>query len=194
MNVIHRACAEGNLTLVRKLLDEDKDLINLQDARWWTPLFYACDAVDEDIMAFLLENGADVNIRDERLRSALHVTVDREYAESLNTNVASRVVRMLLDAGADPQAKDVEGDTALWKLWLLTDHEENFKPWHWEIIDLLIQEESPKDPCVEGVCTPVHNHSDSVAGFKSSSSFCSGKTDQIKSFQAKINFQNQRNE
>ena len=112
---LQAAAADGRINVVRAVLDFD----------WWvdektpwclrTPLFHAVEAGRIDIVALLLERGADPNeeqpcpeksrARDpEPVTTALHEAV-RHGDEAL--------VRMLLHHGADANARDSTGDTPL---------------------------------------------------------------------------------
>ena len=60
-----------------------------------------------DCVQFLLENGAEPNLRDETGRTPLH------YAAASKEEVAPGIVRALISAGADPRASDNDGRTVL---------------------------------------------------------------------------------
>jgi ankyrin repeat protein len=60
-----------------------------------------------DCVQFLLENGAEPNLRDETGRTPLH------YAAASKEEVAPKIVRALISAGADPRASDNDGRTVL---------------------------------------------------------------------------------
>ena len=78
MKTIHTTCAEGKIALVKRLVKEDKSLINKKDRRQWTPLFYACATGNEELVQFLLKEGANVTMTDNRKRTAMHIAVSKK--------------------------------------------------------------------------------------------------------------------
>jgi ankyrin repeat protein len=88
------AAQAGDLTRVKELvalgcpLDEFDDLGK-------TPLHHAVENEHEDVVAFLIESGADLNAHDERV---IGNTPLGEVAGRCSLAMA----RLLLDAGADP--------------------------------------------------------------------------------------------
>ena len=113
MKTIHTACAGRKIALVKRLVEEDKSLINEKDKRYWTPLFYACATGNEELVQFLLKEGADVTITDNRKRTALHVAVAKKCCGYTKETVSTKTVKLLLEAEADPNAEDVEEKAAL---------------------------------------------------------------------------------
>ncbi|KAH6609876.1 hypothetical protein Trco_003222 [Trichoderma cornu-damae] len=91
-----KAIAEGasSLSLVRA------QLIDLPDANGWRALHIAADSEAEKVVAWLLRNGAAVDSETIEFlrpgRTALH------FAASKTSHTAVRIVRELLDKGANP--------------------------------------------------------------------------------------------
>src|SRR6185369_5733686 len=103
------AAREGCTKCVRALLDGKVD-VNITDPEGVTPLMMAAQNLQFDAAAVLIKAGADVNRWDLWGRSALYLTVDvntvphggRADRPSLDETTGLDVIRMLLEAGANP--------------------------------------------------------------------------------------------
>ena len=143
-----------DLGLVMGLIEEDEKLVNLRDYKRWTPLFYACATNDYEIVWYLLQKGANVNIKDRRSMTPLHVAVTKKCGQLQKNTISCSVVKLLLDAGADPNAKDDETFTPMEKVWCLAD--KRTESWQWGIMLLLANHgaEFPNDDFERGlVCS-----------------------------------------
>jgi ankyrin repeat protein len=118
---IHDAVKRGDLAEIRSLLRNDSTLVFSKDNQGQTPLF---DAPNKAVAELLLDSGADVNARDSRLFTPLHI------AAGGFTN-RKDVVEVLLARGAEVNARDDLGMTPLYlmasssqtsKMELLLDH------------------------------------------------------------------------
>ncbi|KAH0606961.1 uncharacterized protein H6S33_002949 [Morchella sextelata] len=90
--VLHYVVAQGvNLTL------QDRNGTN------WSALHWAAARGGEHMIRFLINRGADVDMRDHQGRTSLH----------LGPWFGTRVVELLVDCGADIGARDGEGNTPL---------------------------------------------------------------------------------
>jgi len=130
---LHDACAEGNAEDVRSLLDQGADIgrrnanyhtpllvasfngklevvkvlikygadVNCRTRTGWTPLMFTSRDGYRDIVELLLEHGADVNTKTETLWTALH----------LASHGCLKIVEVLLNAGADSHARNIDGRT-----------------------------------------------------------------------------------
>ena len=79
--------------------------VNAKDAKGTYPLMLACSYKDNDAMIeLLLSKGADPNIRGP----------NGEIPLALAARYSLKAVQMLVDKGADINAKDNAGFTALW--------------------------------------------------------------------------------
>ena len=89
---------------IRWLLNNGAD-VNNRGINKWSPLRVAVGAGDVDLCDLLLKNGADPNLGDQfGLTPLMSIDFKGDYLEK---------AELLLDNGADIDAKDVEGNTAL---------------------------------------------------------------------------------
>ena len=92
---LHLACTKGHLECVKALLHHlDVDVLN---GCGRTPLQEAVQGGHPDVVSFLLDRGADVNVQDDRGRTALS-KVHSKLAEK--PQEADAIRAMLIDAGA----------------------------------------------------------------------------------------------
>ncbi len=99
------AASEGHVDTARCLL-EARATPDLADDHGTTALMEAARAGANDIVRDLLDADADVTRRDRHDRDALTLA-------SLSSRANAATVTLLVDAGADPQATDGEGRSAL---------------------------------------------------------------------------------
>ncbi|HUV64343.1 MAG TPA: ankyrin repeat domain-containing protein [Sedimentisphaerales bacterium] len=98
---IGEAISMGNMGITKTLFARETDIENRNRL-----LFPAVQSGNEDIVEFFLLNGADVNVRNGwQEETPLHL------AAALKD--ASKMIELLIDKGADPNAKNWKGDTPL---------------------------------------------------------------------------------
>jgi ankyrin repeat protein len=97
------AAKSGNLADARKLLDTGAD-VNERDSDQWTPLMYAANFRNAEMVSELLAKKADVNAKNVYGWTALMLAARKGNKDS---------VAMLLDAGADVNAANSKGSTPL---------------------------------------------------------------------------------
>ncbi|MEX2236700.1 MAG: ankyrin repeat domain-containing protein [Dehalococcoidia bacterium] len=103
-SVLGLACFFGQLEAARLLLRSGADANAVSRNEMGVSAIHAASAADRsDIVALLIESGADVNARQQRDFTALHAAAQHGNAE---------MARMLLEAGADSGAVTNEGKAA----------------------------------------------------------------------------------
>lgn len=99
------AVDEGNLDLVRKLLQEKPALIGARDEGGATALHVAVAKSKTEIVKLLLAKKADVNARDQLSETPLYLAISADDDLVL--------AELLLTAKADPNLADADGNTPL---------------------------------------------------------------------------------
>ena len=103
---IHEACAMGYLNEVKRNIGENKNNTNLFSADGFTPLILACYFGYYDIVDFLIDKGAKINLKAK----------NESVVAPVNSAVASgneQIVKLLLEAGANPNLTQQSGITPL---------------------------------------------------------------------------------
>ena len=98
------ACRRGDAGDVTKMCELFPELINESDAKGFTPLIIAAYNNQPDIVAILLQAGADTSIGDRSGNTPLMGAIFKGY---------DTIAHQLLDAGADPNMQNGQGATAL---------------------------------------------------------------------------------
>jgi tankyrase len=101
---LHDAALRGDLDQMRQMLAQDPALANDRDRLDKTPLHRAVSFKQMEVMALLLEFGADINAQDTTGMTPLHVAAMLGRGDE---------AAWLLEHGADPMARDSFGDTPL---------------------------------------------------------------------------------
>ncbi|KAK7195705.1 ankyrin repeat protein [Novymonas esmeraldas] len=107
LTLLHHAAFAGNGAFVKAILDRSGTQqvnVDAADGEGWTPLHYAADRGHADIVAALLDEGANVNARDTMKRTPMHLAALSGRADA---------VAVLLRNGASRTAKNVAGMTPL---------------------------------------------------------------------------------
>ena len=105
MSEFVKAAQNGDLNEVKRLFALNPGIINELDREHDTAIMKACrDCNNINVVVFLLENGANINIRD---------TIDQTPLIIAAFNGCRDIVKMLLDAGANIEHKNDQGENAL---------------------------------------------------------------------------------
>ncbi|XP_064646100.1 tonsoku-like protein [Lineus longissimus] len=103
---LHRACIEGNLKRVKKLLDSGHP-VNPRDHAGWLPLHEACNYDYVEIVRTLIDHGANVNDRGGERCDGVTPLHDACNCGNLAT------IKLLIEKGANVNYKDDQTNTAL---------------------------------------------------------------------------------
>lgn len=95
---LHRACIAGNLTLVRRLIDQGHP-VNVRDNAGWSPLHEAANHGFKELVEVLLDHGASINDKGGTNCDGLTPLHDA------CANGVLEVVEVLLDRGANATLK-----------------------------------------------------------------------------------------
>jgi ankyrin repeat protein len=110
-NGLHLAClnedCEAGEEIVVYLVKKQKALLKMFDDKHWTGLHFAARYSSAKICEILIDNGCNVNGRNDTLCTPLILCCNRTDSESL------KVAKLLIERGADLAKKTEKGNTAL---------------------------------------------------------------------------------
>lgn len=152
-STIHDAARSGDLEQVQRLA-LDGVSVNERTLRSETPLIVAAIAGQGEVVSYLLQRGADIDLRNDSGLSALHAAAYAGHVDIVKLLVARKArindaenvfgvtplhlaseenridtVRVLLELGADPTALEVNGYTSMTRAGWRE---------HWEVVDTLL--------------------------------------------------------
>ncbi|MFA6711490.1 MAG: ankyrin repeat domain-containing protein, partial [Candidatus Caldatribacteriota bacterium] len=104
----------GTLEEITYLIEAGAD-VHAKDEDGYPPLFYAIINHDSELLSFLLNSGVDVNAKeeDDELTPLLFTLSFALYNADFDNDTLLTFLTSLIDAGADIEAKDEDGLTAL---------------------------------------------------------------------------------
>ena len=103
---LHAACITGTLDIVQWLLNHGAD-VNTQSDEGSYPISSAVGWGHLQVARMLIAFNADIGVRREFGRGLLHMAAGRFNDDHVS------VIRLLLDHGANPNARDDDGSTPL---------------------------------------------------------------------------------
>jgi len=121
--MLHHVAPYGSVELIDRLMAAGVDQNSRDHVSRETPLMLAVAERSAQRVRLLLERGADATARDESGNTVLHFIARWSHKDECSphdlTNI-KEIVKLLVDAGADPQAQDNDGLNPL-QLALLDD-------------------------------------------------------------------------
>jgi len=138
---IHKAAYKGDLKKVKEIIDRDPNQINVQDAQGFTPLHLASGKGHIEIVEFLLNHGADIEL--EIFNGETPLMLAAQYARYGQYET----IKTLLEHGAKVNHKDQHGRTALHDAAMYSGK---------EIMNLLISYGADVNARDEHQSTPLH--------------------------------------
>lgn len=109
---LENAIGLGENERAKEILNDMMD-INEANELGVTPLMCASNHCNVEMVEYLLENGADVNLRNIEGQSALHMVGGYMYMGIDGYEGRKKITRVLLENGANPNLPDNEGNTSL---------------------------------------------------------------------------------
>ncbi len=101
---IHEAVKAGNLAAVKAVLEKDPGQINAKDETGRTPLHWAARGTNNEVLTYLVDQGASLDVLDNNGTAPLHSLASRGNAEG---------IRALLAKGADIEIQSPDKNTPL---------------------------------------------------------------------------------
>ena len=98
---LHKAAFNGDVDGVQEQLDEGWDIDSNEVSGGATPLHLACLRGHKEVVALLIDNDADVNLKDEIGRAPLQLVVCGFYKET-----EKEIVELLINNGANVNVKE----------------------------------------------------------------------------------------
>ena len=102
---LHIACGAGDLATVRLFMEQYRLSQDIRDQNSATPLFYACYVGKLDVVEYLCEHAAFVDMEDCQSQSPILMALEASHEE---------VARYLLANKADVNAFNLRGENAIW--------------------------------------------------------------------------------
>jgi ankyrin repeat protein len=101
---ICEAAAEGEISKVEIILQENPKLLNMRDDAGDMPIHIACKAGHRDVVELLIAKGAKVNVKDHEGQTPLHLAVINRHKD---------VAELLISEHAKINVRNIYGHTPL---------------------------------------------------------------------------------
>ena len=119
---LHMAILDNDIDTVKSLLRINRELVNDKESKLkWTPLHLASALGHEEIITLLIDNGADLNAKDEDGKTPLFYASSKGHKE---------IVEILINHGADVNAMDKNNNNVLFQTVFSG---------HYDVVNILIK-------------------------------------------------------
>jgi ankyrin repeat protein len=99
--VLHYAANDGDLQQVQRLLATED--VNARDNEGWTPLHFAAQSGEPEVVALLLDAGAQVDALNDKGMPPIYWAIMTPRGDQPAT------IRLLRERGADPTRETIKG-------------------------------------------------------------------------------------
>lgn len=106
--ILHIACKEKNIGVVKFLLNQKEINVNLQNANGNTPLHIACTLQNFELVCILIDKGANLNLTNNFSKSPLLIA-----CSNISGDIGFQIIEFLLNKNANPHLKDYKGNIFL---------------------------------------------------------------------------------
>ena len=134
-SALHYACQKRRLRVAEYLLEKNNNGKDFKDEEERTPLFYAVEAGDDDMVTILLEKGSSIKQTDKNNMTPLHIACKYGFVEITKAILATEEGKTIVNSTVKNQTNP---------LFLAIDND------HSEIADLLFQNEYGNVESLEG--------------------------------------------
>ncbi|MBV8389978.1 MAG: ankyrin repeat domain-containing protein [Mucilaginibacter sp.] len=100
-SAVFHAVLIGSVDIIKDLFEADPNL-NLKDNKGWTPLHYAAQNYLINIAELLIDNGADIEIKDDYGNTPL-------WRATFSSQGKGEMIKLLLHRGANPNTANDSG-------------------------------------------------------------------------------------
>lgn len=109
-SISHHA-TDGQFGAIKKIIQQQRPNLEIQDKDLWTPIFYAAQEGDVRAIALFIELGVNVNHRDNLGNTPLYIAVQGK--PEIRKFGSSACAELLMQAGANPNLPGEQGMTPL---------------------------------------------------------------------------------